>query len=186
MTVRRPAERGGLTPEQRAALVELWRGSNRRSVIPVTGGSMFPALRAGWELVVDHGTAAPPFGSLIVFLDQGLLVAHRVVGRTAAGHSLTKGDALIYMDRRPVPPERILGRVVALRRRPGEEPVPVRRSGEIVMGIFSRLIGDLNRAARPVRQSIYSGNPILRRLPGPTRVLRRLNRGVVRWLGDLS
>lgn len=183
MTDQPPAE-PGLSPRQRAALVELWRGSGRRSVIPVVGGSMFPSLRAGWELVVDHGSEPPPFGALIVFLDQGLLVAHRVIGRTRAGHCWTKGDALIYRDRRPVPPERILGRVVAVRRRTGEGPVPMRRSAEITMGMFSRIIGDLNRAARPVRQSIYSGNPVLRRLPGPTRILRRVNRGVVRWLGQ--
>ena len=77
------------------------------------GRSMFPLLRAGWRLELDHGMVGHPRGSIIVFLQGRVLVAHRVVGRRRKGAYLTKGDALLHYDRHPVVPARVLGRVVA-------------------------------------------------------------------------
>jgi hypothetical protein len=95
------------------AVVDLWRAAGGQHWLAVAGQSMLPLLRAGDEVLVQHGPHAPRRGDLaVVRLPAGLL-AHRVL---AAGESLiTQGDNNHAPDP-PLPPEAILGWVVARRR----------------------------------------------------------------------
>ncbi|MFQ5669168.1 MAG: S24/S26 family peptidase [Acidobacteriota bacterium] len=171
-----------ISPTHLEAIFDLWRVAGRRTEIRVTGHSMFPMLRSGWSLVLEHSRMEPSFGSIIVFLQGRLLVAHRVVGRDHAGNYLTKGDALLHLDRQPVPPNRLVGRVVAVRHNGHEISLTdgawVRRA--MILAVFSRLIGELNRLLRPIRRFTAPTGRVLGFFPGPTRLLRLLNRFGVR------
>jgi hypothetical protein len=149
---------------------------------------MFPLLRSGWVLVLDHGAVDHPFGTVIVFLQGRVLVAHRVVGRLRTGSYLTKGDALLHFDRRPVRPRHVLGRVVALRRADGTVSLEGRRQiwfGRSVAAA-SRLVGDLHRASAPLRRFTTAAGRLPGALPGPTRMLRAVNRRLMGLAGRLS
>jgi hypothetical protein len=140
---------------------------------------MFPMLVEGAALVVDHRAREHAFGEVIVFIEGNMLVAHRIVGRDASNAYVTKGDALLHFDRHAVREDLIVGRVVALRRDGLEVPFAEgwRGLAHPLFGAFSRLIGDLNRAARPLREwQLSTGGRLPAGLPGPTRVLRRVNR----------
>ncbi len=169
-----------LDPERLQAVVDLWRTAGKRIEIPVAGESMFPVLRPGWMLVLDHAPSRHPFGSVIVFLQGRLLVAHRVVGRRRGAY-LTKGDALLHFDRETVSPERILGRVVAVRRPDGgnRPEGALRRLAGRGLGVVSRCVGEVHRLTRPIAGR--APGPF----PGPTRILAALNRAVVGLAGRL-
>lgn len=78
--------------------------------LAVGGSSMLPALRPSDVLLVRRcGIDAPAVGDVVLFLRDGRLFAHRVVGRR--GHSLvTRGDAVATPDA-PVDASELLGRV---------------------------------------------------------------------------
>jgi hypothetical protein len=163
------------------AVLELWRRTGKRSEIPVTGGSMFPVLRPGWLLVLDHAEARHPFGSVIVFRQGRLLVAHRVVGRRT-GDYRTKGDALLHFDRRPVRPDQVLGRVVAVRVNGREISLigRLRHAAATGLAVYSCLVGEVNRMTRPLARLTSPAGRFLGSLPGPTRILGGVNRVAMR------
>jgi hypothetical protein len=90
-----------LDPERLQAVVDLWRAAGKRTEIPVAGGSMFPVLRPGWVLLLDHAQAQHPFGSVIVFLQGRLLVAHRVVGRRGERGCVRSTSRSAWIQQRP-------------------------------------------------------------------------------------
>jgi len=169
------------------ALVELWREAGRHTQIPVQGRSMFPLLRAGWRLELDHGMVEHPRGSIIVFLQGRVLVAHRVVGRRRRGAYLTKGDALLHYDRRPVLPARVLGRVVAVHHEAGTIRLTGRRQRLLGLGValVSMLVAELHRAAAPVRRFASAAGRLPGSWPGPSRALAALNRRLMAVAGRL-
>ncbi len=175
------------TPRRLQALVELWRAAGRRTEIPVEGRSMFPLLRAGWRLELDHGMSEHPRGSIIVFLQGRVLVAHRVVGRRRKGAYLTKGDALLHYDRRPVLPARVLGRVVAVHHEGGVIRLTGRRQRLLgrSVALVSVLVAELHRAAAPLRRWTSAAGRLPGSLPGPTRSLGAVNRRVMAMAGRL-
>jgi hypothetical protein len=136
---------------------------------------MLPCLEAGDVLVVDHAPAEHPLGSVIVFLQGKTLVAHRVVGRTRRGFYVTKGDALVHLDSRRVPPAQIVGRVIGVER--SGRPVTVNGSGRASrrLALFSRVVGEMYRLTWPIRAAARPFAGLLRRIPGPTRLLGALN-----------
>lgn len=180
------SQREKLSPRRLQAIVDLLRAAGRRTEIPVEGRSMYPLLRAGWRLQLDHTAAEHPFGAIIVFIQGRVLVAHRVVGRRSSGAYLTKGDALLHCDRRLVRPEKILGRVVAVRRQ--EQVISLLRWRQCLLGrsvaLASRTIALLQQATGPVRRLTGAGGRLPGRIPGPTRILGAGNRmvmGVAGW-----
>jgi hypothetical protein len=160
------------------AVLELWRQTGKRTEIPVVGGSMYPILRPGWRLVLDHASGRQRFGSIIVFRQGSLLVAHRVVGHRRQEGYRTKGDALLHFDRRLVEPDQVLGRVTAVRVNGREISLTggFRSAASAGLAAYSRMVGELNRLARPMRRLTSHAGRLPGSLPGPTRVLGALNR----------
>ncbi|OGO04185.1 MAG: hypothetical protein A2Y73_05210 [Chloroflexi bacterium RBG_13_56_8] len=107
---------------QRVQLTEIarqiWRGSEKRHLVPITGTSMRPLLRPGDHVWVEHGGRRIRRGDVIVFLQGDRLVAHRVLAYHVKADSwgfLTKGDRSPQFDL-PVQESCIFGRVVAVQR----------------------------------------------------------------------
>jgi len=167
-----------LSPQRLQAIVDLWRAAGRRTEIPVEGRSMYPLLRSGWRLQLDHAQAEHPLGAIIVFIQVRTLVAHRVVGRRRSGAYLTKGDALLHCDRRPVRPDKILGRVVAVRSQDRSVSLLVWRQRLLgrAVAMISRTMALLLQATAPLRRMTGAGGWLPGRIPGPTRILAACNR----------
>jgi hypothetical protein len=118
----------------------------------VAGGSMEPALRRGDTIVVRRADlGALRRGDILVVRRQQELVTHRLVLVDRRGWHL-KGDAVPSVDR-PLPPEAVLGLVVARER--GDLRVDLRRPlarlrgwlrGELALARL--LLSDLRRRAR--------------------------------------
>lgn len=89
-------------------------------MLRVASSSMHPRLEEGDEVEIErvsHRRLMP--GDIVVFStsDAGLVV-HRLIWGDPLGRSgriITKGDALGYLDR-AIAPERVLGRVVVIKR----------------------------------------------------------------------
>jgi hypothetical protein len=143
-------------------------------------------LRPGWVLLLDHAQAQHPFGSVIVFLQGRLLVAHRVVGRRGGAY-LTKGDALLHYDRETVPPERVLGRVTAVRRPGGtvRPEGPGRRAAAVALGVLSRSVGAIHNRTRPLLARGAAAGRLPEGVPGPTRILAGINKVLMGLAGHL-
>ena len=182
------SDRDRLSPARLQALVDLWRAAGRRTEIPVEGRSMYPLLRSGWRLQLDHAAAEHPFGAIIVFIQGRVLVAHRVVGRRQSGAYITKGDALLHCDRRPVRPDKILGRVVAVRQH--QQVTSLLGWRQRVLGravaLASRTMAILQQATGPVRRLTGAGGRLPGHFPGPTRILGAGNRLVMGVAGRVQ
>jgi hypothetical protein len=104
-----------MTPTHSTRWLEArWRAGDEAWVTH-RGWSMAPTLRDQDRLQVAPLDGARP-GDLVVARRAGILVAHRLV-RLDGAMALTKGDACAAPDP-PLPAEALLGRVVAVRRRP--------------------------------------------------------------------
>jgi signal peptidase I len=77
----------------------------------VLSDSMEPALRTGDVILVADPSAAPAIGAIVLFDDpvSGDAIVHRVVDQDAAGGAVTKGDANLTADPRPLRPEDLRG-----------------------------------------------------------------------------
>ncbi len=78
--------------------------------LTVLSGSMEPAFSAGDVLVIHREAEYAP-GEVVTFRDEGALTTHRIVAGGPEGFT-TKGDFNNAPDSRPVPAERIVGKVV--------------------------------------------------------------------------
>ena len=106
-----------LSVELLDAAVELMGESGRDGAIPVQGRSMLPFLTEGQLVAVEFGAERLATGDLLVFRQVDYLVVHRLVGRgsrNGATYYRCRGDGLAGLDP-PVDPERVVGRVVAVR-----------------------------------------------------------------------
>ena len=83
--------------------------------LDVTSDSMLPTLPAGSAVRVEPSVRSPRRGDLVVFRQAGYLVVHRFLGAARTGDLRARGDAARPLDP-PVPPEAVLGVVVAVRR----------------------------------------------------------------------
>ena len=81
------------------------------SVAVVASGSMEPALSVG-DLIVNHVQDAYRENDIITFQSGNSLTTHRIVAVTDAGYT-TRGDANNAVDPQIVPPESVVGQVVA-------------------------------------------------------------------------
>lgn len=80
------------------------------STAVVVSGSMSGSIEID-DMVVIHREKTYSPGDVITFESGSSLVTHRIVEQTAEGF-ITKGDANNAADLEPVPPERVIGRVV--------------------------------------------------------------------------
>jgi hypothetical protein len=98
--------------------------------VGVTGSSMLPVLWPGDALLVDPvSSPAVNQGQIVVFLREGRLFAHRLVGRSAADGEvrlITRGDARDQCDP-PLQPSEVLGCVRAVFRNGREVAASLQR-----------------------------------------------------------
>lgn len=101
-----------------AVALEAWEQAGAQHWVPIEGHSMRPLLRAGDSVLVVHSREGIRRGDVVVFRDKGRQVAHRVlriVNGDAGSVLSTRGDSVRRSDA-PVPAQKIVGRVVAIRR----------------------------------------------------------------------
>jgi hypothetical protein len=101
------------------AAVEMIADSRRIGKLVVRGTSMLPTLGEGQTVAVDFSPERLKRGDVIVFRQHDDLVVHRLVGygsRDGRTYYRARGDGRGYLDP-PLYPERVAGRVVALRDR---------------------------------------------------------------------
>lgn len=110
----------GLSPEGRsgAALASAWLPLLREALAneevfrcPLRGASMRPTLPAACDIEIVPLPADIPLGTLIVFVSNDMLIAHRLVRRTGA-YWIAHGDGRLGPDR-PLTQDQVLGRVSA-------------------------------------------------------------------------
>lgn len=80
--------------------------------VTVLSGSMEPTFSPG-DLLLLHRQAEYQPGDILTFWDQGSLTTHRAISSTPQGF-VTQGDYNNAPDPDPVPPERVVGRVVGV------------------------------------------------------------------------
>jgi signal peptidase I len=104
----------------------------------VRGSSMLPSIWPGDEVAARALDAAlPATGEIVVFVREGRLFAHRVVGSSECGGKiqlLTRGDALAACDR-PVDQSEVLGAVVKIARDGRQIPMVSRPNELISIGL---------------------------------------------------
>ena len=88
-----PAAASPLTPDQLAAVSELWARAGRELRVRLTGRSMEPALASGAEVVLVCGEGGA-VGDVVAVREGAGVLVHRVVAAGADGAwLLTRGDA---------------------------------------------------------------------------------------------
>ncbi len=113
-----------LSPEQLAAVADLWSRGGRELVVRLTGRSMEPTIPSGSEVQIRCG-AAVVVGDIVARRDGAGVLVHRVVAHSAAdGWILTRGDARWLPDVPLSAPETALGCVSAVRRHDVFAPPP--------------------------------------------------------------
>jgi hypothetical protein len=117
------AEPSPLTPDQLAAVAELWARTGRELRVRFTGRSMEPTIASGAEvrLVCGEGGA---LGDVVAVRETGGVIVHRVVaGGGKGGWLLTRGDARWLPDAPAVGAGALIGRVTAVYE--GAAPAPL-------------------------------------------------------------
>lgn len=108
-------------PEQLLTVADILKHSHAHVESEIQGGSMGATLPWGARIRVSC-TDRPEYrtGDVLVYLMDGRLIAHRVVGRgrrsRVHGFLITRGDAAVSCDP-PVPVERTVGLVTEWRAR---------------------------------------------------------------------
>src|SRR5262245_1982762 len=108
----------GLRPVERALELLLERGVPATFV--VVSDSMLPRRPPESNILVAPGRAGLRRGDVLVFRQADYFAVHRLLGRAGGadgrrGFLRTRGDAARSLDA-PLDPERVAGRVVAVRR----------------------------------------------------------------------
>lgn len=107
----------GLSGDVLDAAVHLIAGPGRVAILPMTGESMLPTLRAGQRVAVELALERPERGDLLLFRQVDYYVVHRYLGPASGADGKpclrTRGDHMPRLDS-PLDPERVLGRVVAI------------------------------------------------------------------------
>lgn len=115
--------------------------------VQVTGWSMFPVVRPGDVLIVDHtGRSGVVSGDIVLFTRDQRLFAHRVVANRGSG-ILTRGDAMPAPDP-PVAESELLGRVSSIVR-DGKRILP-RRTSRIGTRVVAQLVHRSEVASRVI------------------------------------
>jgi signal peptidase I len=120
-----------------------YRRQGTSSWIQVTGGSMRPLIGPGTWVLVDFGATPQHAGEIVLFVNRGAMVVHRIAGvrrPPRTGTIATKGDAVLRFDP-PLEVEDILG-VIRARRR--ADAAPARAFG--CVGVGARAFGAVSTA----------------------------------------
>jgi signal peptidase I len=155
---------------------ELLAESLRRTgsaVLAVNGNSMHPTLQMGWRVFLEPVRGEElRVGEIAVFRTEHHLTVHRLVWRERDD----RGERLVFRGdynrvRERVPPDAVIGRVVAV-----EIPGRTRTTSQIraleadILSRFYRMSHAVGSMCRPLTRPPSSGRP-----PGPAgRLLRAL------------
>jgi signal peptidase I len=101
------------------AALQVWDQAGGKHFIPIKGRSMLPLIQEGDQVLVIHGCADVRPGDIVVFRQEGTLVAHRVMriqyDEMRGEVFVTRGDNVLHFDP-PVNADEIVGRVLAVKR----------------------------------------------------------------------
>lgn len=115
--------------------------------VQVAGWSMFPVVRPGDVLIVDHtGRSEVVPGDIVLFTREQRLFAHRVVANGGSG-MLTRGDAMPAPDP-PVGESELLGRVSSIVR--GGKCIMPRGTSRISARVVAQLVHRSEVASRVI------------------------------------
>jgi hypothetical protein len=107
---------------------------------------MRPTIVRGAKVVVAFGETEVSFGDIVVFLQNGTLTVHRLVGAAGRGADMvfrTKGDCTLRFDRNRLRKRDIIGKAVAVVDGPRTvslESFPARAAGKVLAAV-SYVIG---------------------------------------------
>jgi hypothetical protein len=166
-----------------AAAADLWRQHNEQHWIHTQGESMLPLIREDDRLLINFDLATVRRGSIVLFSQNGRLVAHRVI-RVLPGSPprfLTKGDNAWRFD--TLSDMNLLGQVVAIHRQDGLLVLDTpkwRRIGWLI-ATSTLWIATLFDGLRSVKRHTWGIKPI----PGAQGV-RRCGRGALNLLLSLA
>ncbi len=99
----------------RQQALALWQAHENAHWLPIVGHSMLPLLREGDQVLVARRRTYA-IGDLVLFLQGGELIVHRVVAYepTPASTWIVQGDNCSVPDR-PISAIQMLGKVIAIR-----------------------------------------------------------------------
>jgi signal peptidase I len=133
-----------------SALIEVWCHAQQPHWIAVRGNSMYPLLRDGDAVLVEHAPPTVRAGDVVVAVTDVGLVVHRVLRALPNGALLTRGDNTPAADP-PTAHTALLGRVSRLRR--GERifklDTPIWRCVGRAIALALRAEGRLRRLVHP-------------------------------------
>lgn len=131
--------------------------------VAVYGSSMQPTIQPGDLILVDR-RAAPTLDSVVTYTDDSRWITHRVMGITADGSLVLRGDANGWDDP-PVRPDRAVG-VTRLVVPAVGMPVLWARNGEVLPYVLSvaalGVLLVLSATIHGMRGVTPSGTPVLR------------------------
>ena len=98
-------------------LLEIWRQEGRQHWIRTQGTSMLPCIREGDNLLLSYNLTAIRRGSIIVFSQEGRLIAHRVIRILSSTPPcfITKGDNSWKFDT-PISVHELIGQILIIQR----------------------------------------------------------------------
>ena len=74
-----PPDRPHLSSETLAIVLDMWGQQGHQNLLAISGTSMWPFLREGDRVYVQHGNGTVRWGDVIVFRQQERLIVHRLV-----------------------------------------------------------------------------------------------------------
>jgi signal peptidase I len=129
------------------SVLDFWAARGRRTDLPILGTSMWPVLRSGQTITVRHAIDGIRVGQVVVILQEGRTIAHRVIAVRRTGHGAelrTKGDSTFAADPGWAGVDRIVGVVEAVAGSPAGRIGLSGISGWMIARL-SRLQGNLCR-----------------------------------------
>lgn len=113
-----PCSSKKLTAPQVKAVTDIWGEIGEWTHSRLSGFSMWPLIKPGDTVIIDHRIKNYKLGEIVVFQYRGRLIAHRVVKLIKEKSSeiiyLTKGDHNRYLDQSILSMKDIVGNVVKI------------------------------------------------------------------------
>ena len=138
-----------------ATVLNLWGQQGHQNLLDITGTSMWPFLREGDRVYVQHGNGTIRWGDVILFRQHERLIVHRLVFSRRQGPTtqhLMLGDNRLYPDA-PVGREEVVGRVTAIHR--GEMIIDLTRGHWLLSSRIIALLGFVWLAWLSLRRRLH-------------------------------
>lgn len=104
-------------------LLEFWAENGKETTFKLTGNSMYPSIKSGDKVVIQHTRQSIRIGSVVAFRRGREIIVHRVI-KIKKDHDqeifLTKGDFNRKSDI-PITEAQIIGKVVTINKDGGRQ-----------------------------------------------------------------